>query len=142
MGMKEKTSGFFGEFKAFISRGNVLDLAVGIIIGGAFTAIVNSLVNDMIMPLVGLIIGGINFSDLKIVLSPAVGETAEVAICYGAFLQQVLNFLIIAFVVFLLVKGVNSLHRKKEQAPPAPPAPSQELTVLTEIRDLLRENKA
>ncbi|WP_346726775.1 large-conductance mechanosensitive channel protein MscL [Feifania hominis] len=140
--MKEKTSGFFGEFKAFISRGNVLDLAVGIIIGGAFTAIVNSLVNDMIMPLVGLIIGGINFSDLKIVLSPAVGETAEVAICYGAFLQQVLNFLIIAFVVFLLVKGVNSLHRKKEQAPPAPPAPSQELTVLTEIRDLLRENKA
>lgn len=140
--MQKKKTGFFGEFKAFISRGNVLDLAVGIIIGGAFTAIVNSLVNDVIMPLVGLIIGGINFSDLKIVLAPAVGETAEVAIGYGAFLQQVLNFLIIAFVVFLLVKGINSLHRKKEQAPPPPPAPSEELTVLTEIRDLLRENKA
>ena len=112
--MENKAKGFWGEFKQFISRGNVIDMAVGVIIGTAFTAIVNSLVKEVIMPFVGWLIGGINFSDFKIVLSPAVGETPEVAILYGSFLNQIINFLIIAFVVFVMVKAINSLHRKKE----------------------------
>ncbi len=145
MGTMKKGGKFFGEFKEFISRGNVMDMAVGIIIGSAFTAIVNSLVKDMIMPLVGKIIGGINFADLKIVLTAAVGETPEVAICYGNFIQQILDFLIIAFVVFLMVKGVNSFHKKlskqKEAAPEEPKAPEipEDVKLLTEIRDLLKK---
>ena len=106
---KKKKSGLWAEFKEFISRGNVMDLAVGVIIGSAFTAIVNSLVNDMLMPVIGLISGGIDFSGLKLVLTPAVGDTPEVALCYGSFLQSI------------------------------PPKPSEEVQLLTQIRDLLQK---
>ena len=136
---KGKGNGFISEFKEFISRGNVVDMAVGIIVGTAFTAIVNSLVKDVIMPFVGFLIGGMHFDELKWVLSPAVGETAEVAIGYGAFLQNVIDFLIIAFVVFCMVKLINRLRRKKQAPKPAePPKPAPEVELLTEIRDLLR----
>lgn len=143
--MAKKKSAFVQEFKEFISRGNVVDMAVGIIIGTAFTAIVTSLVNDVIMPFVGFIIGGINFTQLKWVIAPATETAAEVAIGYGALLQNVINFLIIAFVVFTMVKAMNMLRRKKEKevAEESAPAPdiSPELQVLTEIRDLLQEKE-
>jgi large conductance mechanosensitive channel len=128
----------FKEFREFISRGNVIDLAVGVIIGGAFGAIVKSLTDQVIMPPIGLITGGIDFSQLKIVLKPAVGKAPEVAIAYGAFINSVVTFLIIAFVIFLLVKAVNALRREQaaEAAPPPGPTPSEAL--LTEIRDLLK----
>lgn len=132
---------FFAEFKEFISRGSVMDMAVGIIVGSAFTAIVQSMVNDLLMPLIGLIIGGINFSDLVLVIVPAVGDAAAVTLNYGAFIQKCINFLLIAFVVFLMVKGINKLRRKKEEAPAAPaepPAPPADIALLTEIRDLLK----
>lgn len=131
--------GFWAEFKEFISRGNVVDMAVGVVVGSAFTGIVNSLVKDVIMPAVGWFAGGINFSDLKIVLSPAVGETPEVAVLYGVFLNQVINFLILSLVVFVMVKLMNRFHRKKEEAPAAPSAPPADLVLLAEIRDLLKE---
>lgn len=132
-----KTKGFIAEFKEFISRGSVLDLAVGVIIGGAFTAIVNSLVNDVVMPVIGLIIGGINFSDLKYVITPASGSTAEAAIYYGSFLQSVVNFLLIALVVFTVVKAINRFRSKKPAEPPKPAAPAEDILLLREIRDLL-----
>jgi len=139
--------GFIAEFKEFISRGNVMDMAVGVIIGGAFTSIVNSLVNDVIMPFLGLIIGGINFSELKIVLSPAVGDIPETAILYGKFLQNIINFLLIAVVVFAIVKIINNFRRKNEEAAPAPepepepePEPSEEVLLLREIRDSLKKD--
>lgn len=134
----EKKKGFWAEFKEFISRGNVVDMAVGIIVGSAFTGIVNSVVNQVVMPFIGWIIGGINFSDFKIVLEAAAGDTPEVAILYGSFLQQVINFLIISFVVFCTVKGINRFRRKKEEAPKAPAAPPADVVLLTEIRDLLK----
>ena len=143
---------FLSEFKTFAMRGNVLDLAVGVVIGGAFGKITTSIVNDIIMPVIGVITGGLNFSDWKIVLKEAVtsvgaeGETiveaAEVAITFGNTISVILDFIIIAFAVFCLVKGVNALHRKKEEAPaapPAPPEPSAEEKLLTEIRDLLKK---
>lgn len=139
---KKKKSGLWAEFKEFISRGNVMDLAVGVIIGSAFTAIVNSLVNDMLMPVIGLISGGIDFSGLKLVLTPAVGDTPEVTLCYGSFLQSILNFLLVALALFLLVKALNAFRRKKEEAPapaPEPPKPSEEVQLLTQIRDLLQK---
>ena len=146
--MAEK-KGFWGEFKEFIARGNVMDMAVGVIIGGAFTAITNSLINDVIMPLLGIFTGSVDFSGWRLVLKEAVVENGEeiaaaVAINYGSFLATILDFLIIAFAVFCLIKGINSMHRKKEEAPaePAPepvPEPSAEETLLTEIRDLLKE---
>jgi large conductance mechanosensitive channel len=127
------------EFREFIARGNVVDLAVGVIIGGAFGAIVKSLVDGVIMPPIGLLTGGIDFSQLKMVLKPAVGKTAEVAIAYGAFINTVVTFVIIAFVIFLLVKGVNSLRREEAADPaPADPAPTPTEALLTEIRDLLK----
>jgi len=137
----KKAKGFLAEFKTFISRGNVMDMAVGIIVGSAFTSIVNSMVNDVIMPLIGKLIGGFNFTELKIVLSPAVGDAAETAVYYGKFIQNVLNFLIIALVVFLMVKAINSFRRKKEEAPApaAEPVVSEEVQLLTEIRDLLKK---
>lgn len=125
---------FFGEFKRFIARGNVMDMAVGVIIGGAFSAITASLINDIIMPLLGIFTGSISFAALSVEINGAV-------ICYGNFIQAVLNFLVMAFVVFCLVKGLSRLHRKKEEAPPAPPEPSNEEKLLTEIRDLLKEQK-
>lgn len=136
------------EFKTFAMRGNVVDMAVGIIIGGAFGKIVSSVVGDLIMPAVGLLVGGVNFTDLKIVMKDAVLEgdkviTPEVSLNYGNFIQVVFDFLIIAFAVFLLIKGINALNRKKE-APAAlatPPAPPADVQLLTEIRDLLKEKK-
>ena len=127
------------EFREFVSRGNVVDLAVGVIIGGAFGKIVTSLVDQVIMPPIGLLTGRVDFSSLKLVLQPAdpVAKHAEVAMSYGAFLNTLIQFLIIAFVVFLLVKGVNILRRREAAAPTAPPAPTREETLLAEIRDLL-----
>jgi large conductance mechanosensitive channel len=131
------------EFRDFIARGNVVDLAVGVIIGGAFGAIVKSLTDDIIMPPIGLLTGGVDFKALKIVLTPAVGKTAEVAIGYGLFINSVVTFLIIAASVFLLVKAVNSLQRKRAAEPdPAPPAPTPSEALLTEIRDLLKARAA
>jgi len=134
--------GLISEFKAFISRGNVIDLAVGVIIGGAFTSIVNSLVKDIVMPVIGMLFGGIDFTNLKYVITPAEGDVAEAAIYYGNFIQNVVNFLLVAFVIFMVVKFINSLHRKKEEAPKepaAPPAPPEDVVLLREIRDLLKK---
>jgi len=128
----------FKEFREFIARGNVVDLAVGVIIGGAFGAIVKSLVDQVIMPPIGLVTGGIDFSQLKIVLKPAVDKTPEVAIAYGAFLNTVITFLIVAFVIFLVVKAANTLRREEAAQPAAPPAPTPSEALLTEIRDLLK----
>ncbi|MDZ7925058.1 MAG: large-conductance mechanosensitive channel protein MscL [Marinagarivorans sp.] len=126
------------EFKTFAVKGNVVDLAVGIIIGAAFGKIVTALVSGVIMPPIGLLLGGVNFSDLSLVLKEAVGEAPAVVITYGAFIQTVVDFTIVAFAVFMLVKGINSLKRKEEAAPVIPPAPSAEQILLTEIRDLLK----
>lgn len=133
--------GFIGEFKEFIARGNVMDMAVGVIIGGAFGKISASLVNDIIMPLISMLTGGLDFSSWKWVLKAAVGETPEVAVNFGLFLATVLDFVIIAFAVFCMIKAINSLHRKKEEAPAQPepePEPSNEEKLLAEIRDLLK----
>ena len=136
--------GIVSEFKEFITRGNVMDMAVGIIIGGAFTAIVQSLVNDMLMPVIGALFGGIDFTTLKYVVRAA-DEAAgieEAAIKYGSFIQAIVNFLLIAIVIFLLVKGLNKMRRKKEEPAPAPapdPEPSEEVKLLTEIRDALKK---
>lgn len=127
------------EFKDFAMRGNVVDLAVGVIIGGAFGKIVSSLVADVIMPPIGVLLGGVNFSDLSIVIKEATGETEAVAIKYGAFIQSVVDFLIIAFVIFIVIKGINATKKKEEAAPAAPPAPSAQEVLLTEIRDLLKK---
>ena len=142
-----KDTGFIAEFKQFIARGNVMDMAVGVIIGGAFGKISTSLVNDILMPAVSMLTGGVDFSQGKWVLKEAVVENGEelaaaVSINYGSFLSTILDFLIIALAVFCLIRALNRLHRKKEEAPaapPAPPAPSQEQVLLTEIRDLLRD---
>ena len=131
---------FFDDFKAFAIRGNVIDLAVGIIIGAAFGRIVSSLVADIIMPPVGLLIGGINFTDLKVILKAATQSKPAVTWNIGTFIQTVLDFLIVAFSVFLVVKGIM-LSRRKEEAAPVPPAPKKEEVLLTEIRDLLKVNR-
>ena len=141
--------GFLKEFKAFALKGNVMDMAVGVIIGGAFGKIVTSLVNDVIMPPIGLVVGGVDFTDLKLVIKKAVIEGgAEIAPAvtwnYGAFIQQVVDFTILAFCVFMMVKVMNKLMKKEEAKPapaPVPPAPSKEEVLLTEIRDLLKEQK-
>ena len=130
------------EFKEFISRGNVVDLAVGVVIGGAFGAIVTSLVNDIVMPPIGLITSKVNFRDLKVQLAPdtkdATGATVHgAAITYGNFIQTIISFLIIAFAIFLVVKGVNALKRKEAEKPAEPPAPTTDQALLMEIRDLL-----
>ncbi len=151
----KKKKSVFAEFKEFISKGNVIDMAVGVIIGGAFTKIVNSLVSDLIMPALGLLTGDIDFADLKIVLAEAVmeGETVvkeELAIRYGVFLDALLNFLLIAIAVFFMVKIINTARekaeklkkKKEEEAPAAPPAPDPQIVLLTEIRDLLKKDEA
>ena len=140
---------FFDEFKKFAMRGNVIDLAVGVVIGGAFGKITTSIVNDIIMPIIGVLTGGLNFNDWKIILKQAVLDAEgavvnpEVAITFGNTISVIIDFIIIAFAVFCLVKGINALHRKKEEAPaapPAPPEPSAEEKLLTEIRDLLKKD--
>ena len=136
--------GFINEFKQFAVKGNVIDMAVGVIIGGAFGKIVSSVVSDVIMPPIGWLIGGVNFSSLKVTLpaNPLAPEDAEaVTVNYGAFLQTVIDFLIIAICIFILIKAINKKKKKKEEvpAPPTPPAPSKEEILLTEIRDILKE---
>lgn len=139
MSAKEKTKGFMAEFRKFITRGNVIDLAVGVIIGGAFQSIVNSLVNDVINPILGVFAGDSESLATSLTFQlPGGGQ-----LMLGSFINAVINFLIMAFVIFLLVKGINSFHRKKEEAPKAaqPPKPSAEEVLLTEIRDLLKEGR-
>jgi len=130
--------GMLKEFKEFAMRGSVIDLAVGVVIGGAFGKIVTSLVDDIIMPPIGFITGGVDFSQMKMVLTEAneAAGTAEVAINYGNFINVIIQFIIIAFCIFMVIKGINSLKRKEEVAEAA--APSAEETLLTEIRDLLK----
>jgi large conductance mechanosensitive channel len=134
----------FSEFRAFIARGNVIDLAVGVIVGAAFGKIVTSLVDQVVMPPIGLVTGGVDFSQLKLVLRAAdpATKTTEVAIAYGAFLNTLIQFLIIAAVIFLVVKLVNSLYKKPEAAPAPPPGPTPSEALLTEIRDLLKAKNA
>ena len=127
------------EFKKFAMRGNVIDMAVGIVIGVAFGKIVSSFVADVVMPPLGLLLGGVDFKDLAMVLKDAIGDTPAVVIAYGQFIQTIVDFVIIAFVIFLVVKAMNSLKAKEEAAPSAPPAPTKEEILLTEIRDLLKE---
>ena len=127
------------EFKEFAIKGNVVDMAVGIIIGAAFGKIVSSFVNDIIMPPLGVLIGGVDFSDLSIVLKEAVGETPAVSINYGSFVMTVIDFLIVAIAIFVAIKAMNTLKRKEEEAPAEPPKPSNEEVLLTEIRDLLKK---
>ncbi|EEX64971.1 large-conductance mechanosensitive channel [Vibrio metoecus] len=129
------------EFKAFASRGNVIDMAVGIIIGAAFGKIVSSFVADIIMPPIGIILGGVNFSDLSFVLLAAQGDAPAVVIAYGKFIQTVVDFTIIAFAIFMGLKAINSLKRKEEEAPKAPPAPTKDQELLSEIRDLLKSQQ-
>ena len=124
--------GFIKEFKEFISRGSVIDLAVAVVIGGAFTKIVNSLVDDIIMPIIGVIIGGINFENLMITVG-----TAEIK--YGMFIQAIVNFLLIALVIFSIIKSINQFKKKEEEKPEEPEKPSEDIVLLTEIRDLLRK---
>jgi large conductance mechanosensitive channel len=139
MKVKDMSFGMLQEFKAFAVRGNVVDMAVGIIIGAAFGKIVTSAVGDIVMPPLGLAVGGMDFSDLALTLKAAVGDRPAVVLGYGKFLQQVLDFTIVAFAVFLLVKGINHLKRKEAEQPSAPPTPGKEELLLTEIRDLLRQ---
>lgn len=123
------------EFKTFAMRGNVVDLAVGIVIGAAFGKIVTSFVDDILMPPIGMALGGVDFSNLRVTLKEAVGDVEAVTLNYGMFIQTIVDFIIVAFAIFLVVKGMNSMKRKEEAAPAAPPADVQ---LLTEIRDLLR----
>lgn len=138
----KKKKGFISEFKEFISRGNVLDLAVGVIVGSAFTAIVTSLVNDIIMPVIGIFFGGLNFAELKYVITPAAGDVAEAAIYYGNFIQCFVNFLLISFVIFMVVKTINRFHKKAEQPEEeVHTADPEDIALLKEIRDLLKKDK-
>lgn len=134
--------GMINEFRAFAVRGNVVDMAVGIIIGAAFGKIVSSVVADVVTPPLGVIIGGVDFSDLAFTLKAATETKPAIVLAYGKFLQAIFDFAIVAFAVFMLVKGVNHLKRKEAAAPSAPPTPSKEEQLLTEIRDLLKSRAA
>ncbi len=155
MAKKEKSK-FFEEFKKFIARGNVIDMAVGVVVGSAFTAIVNQLVQGIINPCIGKLFGDINLADYKVVLTAATEETPEVAILYGSFIQAIINFLLVAFSVFVMVRAINKVkdamtqkQREEEEAaakaaeaakePAAPPEPSEEILLLREIRDSLKK---
>ncbi len=125
----------FAEFRKFVTKGNVIDLAVAVILGAAFTAIVTSLTNDIIMPLIGLILGGIDFASLSI-------QVGEATVAYGLFIQAIINFILIALVLFFMIRSINKMQErsKKEEAPAAPPEPSDEVKLLSEIRDLLKKS--
>jgi len=126
------------EFRDFAVRGNVVDMAVGIVMGGAFGKIVSSFVGDVLMPPIGLLLGGVDFSDLAVTMKDAADGAPAVTLNYGAFIQTIVDFTIIAFAIFLVVKAMNTVIKKKEAAPPPPPGPSKEEVLLTEIRDALR----
>lgn len=136
--------GMMSEFKEFAMRGNVIDLAVGVVIGGAFGKIITSLVNDVVMPVIGKVVGGVNFTELAVVLTPAqMGAdgkevAAAVLLRYGAFIQSIIDFALIAFAIFIAIRVINRLQRKQEQAPAAPAAPAEDIVLLREIRDSLR----
>ncbi len=147
MADKEKST-FFSEFKKFIARGNVMDMAVGVVVGSAFTAIVNQLVQGIINPCIGKLFGDINLTDYKIVLTAATEETPEVAILYGSFIQAIINFLLIALSVFIVVRSINKVkdsvtkkekEEEKKEEPAAPAEPSEEILLLREIRDSLKK---
>jgi len=127
------------EFKDFAMKGNVVDMAVGIIIGAAFGKIIASVVNDILMPPIGFLVGGVNFTELKIVMKEAVGNIPAVSLNYGNFIQVTIDFLIVAFAIFMLIKAINSAKKKEEIAPAAPQEPSKEEALLSEIRDLLKK---
>ncbi len=134
---------FISEFKAFAMRGNVVDMAVGIIIGGAFGKIISSLVNDVIMPPIGVLVGGVDFTELKLEIKGATVDAANnavaaVTINYGQFIQTTIDFLIVAFAIFMMVKLMNSLKKKEAEVPASPPTPTKEEVLLTEIRDILK----
>ena len=129
------------EFKAFAARGNVIDMAVGIIIGAAFGKIVSSFVGDVIMPPIGLILGGVDFSDLAVTLKAAEGTTPAVVIAYGKFIQTIIDFLIISFAIFMGLKAINTLKKKQEEEAAAPAGPTKDQELLTEIRDLLKSQQ-
>jgi large conductance mechanosensitive channel len=133
--------GMMKEFKEFAVRGNVVDMAVGIIIGAAFGKIVSSLVGDVIMPPIGVLLGEVDFSNLAFTVKEAAGEAPAVVISYGKFIQTVIDFIIIAFAIFIAIKAINSLKRKEEQASKTPPQPPAQEVLLKEIRDLLKERK-
>ncbi len=133
--------GMMTEFKEFAIKGNAVDMAVGIVIGAAFGKIVSSFVGDVIMPPVGMLLGGVDFSSLAFTLKEASGDIPAVAISYGSFIQTVMDFTIVAFAIFMVVKGINTLKKNEIQAPKEPPKPSAEEVLLTEIRDLLKERK-
>jgi len=129
------------EFKEFAVKGNVIDMAVGIIIGGAFGKIVSSFVADVVMPPIGMLLGGVDFSNLVVTLKASEGKAAAVTLNYGKFVMTVLDFVIIAFVIFLAIRAMNTLKRKEAAAPPAAPTPTAEQVLLTEIRDAIRDRK-
>jgi large conductance mechanosensitive channel len=131
--------GMMKEFKQFAMRGNVMDMAIGIIIGAAFGKIISSVVGDVIMPPIGLLLGGVDFSNLAITLKAGSEGVEPVLLKYGVFINSVIDFLIIAFAIFMVVKGINSMKKKEEEKPAAPPAPSKEEVLLAEIRDELRK---
>ena len=133
--------GMMKEFKEFAIKGNVIDMAVGIIIGAAFGKIVSSLVGDVIMPPIGVLLGGVDFTNLAIVVKAAAGEVPAVVISYGKFIQTMIDFTIIAFAIFIAVKAMNSFKKKEEEKPAPLPEPTKEEILLTEIRDLLKERK-
>lgn len=139
-----KKTAFFADFKAFVMRGNVLDMAVGVVVGGAFSKIISSLVADLLMPALGLLTGGSNLASLAVTLRPAQGEAEAVLLKYGQFLQNIADFLIVALCVFAAIRLIGRFHRKQEEkpAPPAPPAPSAEELLLRDIRDLLRDGSS
>lgn len=132
--------GFIKEFRDFAMRGNVVDMAVGIVIGGAFGKIVSSFVADVLMPPIGLLLGNVDFSDLAVTLKAAAEGAEAVTMRYGQFIQTIVDFVIIAFAIFMVVKAMNSLKQEEEAAPEAPPEPSKEEVLLTEIRDALRSS--
>lgn len=131
--------GMMSEFKDFAVKGNVVDMAVGIVIGAAFGKIVTAFVGGVLMPPIGVLLGGVDFADLAYVIKDAVGDTPAVSIAYGKFVQTVIDFTIIAFAIFMVVKAMNSMKKAEEEAPEAPPEPSKEEVLLTEIRDALRK---
>jgi large conductance mechanosensitive channel len=135
---KERIMSMIKEFREFASRGNVIDMAVGIVIGAAFGKIVSSFVNDVLMPPLGVALGGMNFTGLALTLKAASGDVAAVTLNYGTFTQTLLDFLIVAFAIFMVIKAMNSLKKKEQETPAAPPQPSAEEVLLTEIRDLLK----
>jgi large conductance mechanosensitive channel len=143
LGWAERRVTMLQEFKKFAMRGNVVDLAIGVIIGGAFGKILTSLVNDMLMPLLGIVVGRIDLTSLKLVIRPAIGDVAELSILYGQFLQTAVDFLVIALSLFFVMKAMLRFRKREEEKPEMPkppPEPSNEERLLTEIRDLLRDN--